>query len=138
VNLTEIFVQRTNTSHPEVINDNLRTGVYWTLSQASCAPGTFSVTLTLPYVNGSVTGDEKLCRWTGTGWACGQAGDYTYGATTVTRANVNQFSDWTVGDNVGPNVVTLRAFGIESKAALGLMGMLIGAAIVFVVWRKRT
>jgi len=136
--LEEIYIRRTSSHHPEAINDNLRTGVYWSLSQDGCAPGgDFTVTLGLPYVNGTITGDERLCRWTGSTWECGESAAHLYGTTTISRTNVHAFSDWTVGDGVGPNSVTVSSLGMERSSAFVALGLVLITMAAVIVWHKR-
>lgn len=109
--LNEIAVQQFEGNHPQATTSNLQTGRFWDITQSGCAAGqVFTVTLTVPL--GTVTADplDKLCRWTGTGWDCGEGGEHTIAAPYITRANITQFSDWTVGYRSGPTAVTLSSF----------------------------
>ncbi|MGC9400246.1 MAG: LamG-like jellyroll fold domain-containing protein [Anaerolineae bacterium] len=95
------------TSHPNATTP-LQTGAFWTLGgtdgETPVTSG-FTATLTLPF--SAPDGDDKVCRYTGSGWECAASG---FDAGTITRSGVTQFSDWTVGDEAGPNAVTLVDF----------------------------
>ena len=51
-----------------------------------------------------------LAAWVAAGWDC--TGTQTADATTVTRQNVTQFSDWAIGFGVGPTAVQLQTAGV--------------------------
>ena len=96
--LTGLEVVRNDSDHANA-NLTLGTGRYWAVTTvpASCSAG-FTVNLTLPHPD-VPDEDDRLCRYTGSEWDCGEASDHTFDvvAGTVTRFNVTQFSDWTVG-----------------------------------------
>lgn len=122
--LTGLSIQRENSNHPQATDPNLQTGVNWTLSPAGCSSG-FTVTLTLPTPNFTPDANSKLCRWdtTGSSWDCGQSSNHSFGTAimsngstinAVTRSNVNEFSQWTAGNSVGPTAVRLQAFTVSN------------------------
>jgi hypothetical protein len=107
-NLACLYVDEMELNHPNATS-GLQTGRYWLMrglqsDKKTDATG-FSVNLTLPT---TFTPDDKdkVCRYTGSGqvWDC--AADSRI-ANTITRNNVSQFSDWAVGNNVGPTAVRL-------------------------------
>ncbi|MFV9504135.1 MAG: hypothetical protein AB4911_06175 [Oscillochloridaceae bacterium umkhey_bin13] len=59
--------------------------------------------------------DDKVCRYPGSGvlWECAAT---TFNATSITRNGVSAFSDWAVGDDVGPTAITLLEFTAEREA----------------------
>ena len=87
--LTGLEVVRNDSDH---INATLTlgTGRYWAVTTvpASCGAG-FTVNLTLPHPD-VPDEDDRLCRYTGSEWDCGEASDHTFDvvAGTVTRFNV--------------------------------------------------
>jgi hypothetical protein len=117
--LTDLSVQRVESNHDSTTT-GLETGRYWNFTPASCSSG-FTLTLTLPFTF-TASGNEKLCRYAGTGqvWDCGQSTDnsITTGPneipTAVTRQGVNEFSSWAVGNSVGPTRITLSNFSARS------------------------
>ena len=112
--LTGISIQRVNSNHPQALNPNLQTGVYWDITGVGCDDG-FTVTLTLPH---SITPDSnaKVCKFPGTqggyGWDCFRTGS---DETTVWLHDVGSFSDWAVGAEVGPTAVSLQSLAITSQ-----------------------
>jgi hypothetical protein len=117
----------------------------------SCDSG-FDLSLTLPF-SGTATSSDKLCRYDTSipGWDCGEASDHTSGTDgaaampdIITRQNVAALSDWAVGDNVGPTVLTLVSFqggaphlemGFWLVSALGLLGVIALSGWQF--WRRK-
>ncbi|HSH05590.1 MAG TPA: choice-of-anchor Q domain-containing protein [Anaerolineae bacterium] len=100
-------------NHPNA-TVGIQTGRYWTIEATDTLgnPATaFNVTLTLPYA--SANSNSRLCRWPGglggDGWDCDDGTNTSFTTGFVTRANVTNFSDWAVGDNVGPTAVTLQS-----------------------------
>lgn len=88
---------RTASNHPNATS-GLMTGQYWTLNPNGASG--YNVDLTLP---DSVV-EPYACRYTGSGWDCAASVD---NGGSVTRQGVTAFSDWTVGNDVGPTAVTL-------------------------------
>lgn len=101
----------------------------------------FNVDLTMP--DSSTT--PKVCKWPGGqggyGWDC--QGTHVDNGGSVTRQGVTSFSDWAVGDNVGPTSVTLHSVMAHKSAkapvalSLGLLGIVvIGLALIRQVRRS--
>ena len=115
--LTALTIQRVEANHPNATS-GIATGRYWAITPTGCASG-FGLTLTLPTAL-MPDGNDKLCRYTGSGWDCGEVGDHSQGAgpaampNTIIRQNVTQLSDWAVGDDVGPTAVTLQSISATS------------------------
>ncbi|MCB8922543.1 MAG: ExeM/NucH family extracellular endonuclease [Ardenticatenaceae bacterium] len=130
--------------HPNA-SSALQTGAYWHIEAIPSDAGTttaFTYDLTLPFTN-PVYPDDKVCRWlegagSGYGWDCeaGAIGDYT--ATNLTRSGLHGFSDWAVGDYVGPTAVTLQTLSTQPTAAwLPLLALIAGLFFIVIAKRKR-
>jgi hypothetical protein len=140
--LSSITLQRFEEDHPQATTDNLKSGRYWTIKQSGCTPGdVFTVTLTLPLGAVASDADDKLCRWANSAWDCGERTVHTVGATHITRADVNAFSDWTVAYNTGPTAVGLRYLAEHGAGALPVLTLggllLLSATALVLVQRKR-
>jgi predicted outer membrane repeat protein len=90
----------------------------------------FIVSITLPY-NGFAS--PKLCFYpgalSGSGWDC--TGAQSTNGNTITRAGLTHFSDWAVGNDVGPTAITLTQFTAQSSSSLiGFVLMLIVLALI--------
>jgi hypothetical protein len=117
-----VTIDRIDQNHPNAIGQasNIATGKYWTIS----ASGSGTVDLTLPH-NGLP--NPKVCKHPGglggAGWDCARD---TFDGTTVTRNNITSFSDWAVGNNVGPTTITLSSLIATSPppAALPVLGLI--------------
>jgi hypothetical protein len=100
----------------------------------------FNVDITLPYSGADA--DSRVCRWPGDlggyGWDCDDGANTSFGAGTVIRTGVNRFSDWAVGDRVGPTAVTLTTFAVDDTIWLPMGLLAIGAAGVMLVRRRRS
>ncbi|MFZ5809759.1 MAG: choice-of-anchor Q domain-containing protein [Chloroflexota bacterium] len=112
-----LYVDEMELNHPNA-TAGIQRGRYWLIrglqsDKQTNATG-FSVTLTLPT---SFTPDDsdKLCRYPGNlggaGWDC--AAD-SHTTDSITRNDVSAFSDWAVGNNVGPTAVKLQGFQVSS------------------------
>jgi len=95
--LQSISVQRTESRHPratsQIVEDR-----FWTITQIGCdnAGGdNFQVNLTLPVAT-PPDASRLLCRDTGQAWECAAA-SFDAAAGTITRTNVDNFSDWAIG-----------------------------------------
>ncbi len=137
-----LYVDATGIDHPYATGtrggSGLKTGRYWSIqgfaSDGATGAASYTVNLTLPH-NG--VNAPKVCRYTGAGWDCAATGS---DGNSVWRNGIMDFSDWTVGQNVGPNAISLRGlaargalFGNGALLALGLLAL--GAA-VFVFKRR--
>jgi hypothetical protein len=130
-------VQQVAENHAEATMP-LQTGAYWIITPDGCTTG-FDVTLTLPFALAFST--SRLCRWlegsgSGCGWDCGDGTHTTYDVAGgwVTRSSVTGFSDWTVGNDVGPTSVTLMRLASGPRAPWLLLP---GVVILLGVWYKR-
>jgi len=135
-------------SHPEA-SSPLQTGAFWTISgedvDENPVTSGFTATLTLPFA--AADASSRACRWlegagSGYGWDCGGATDTTFDADNgwVIRSNVTGFSDWAVGNDVGPTAVILTDFTTRGLA-IGLWAVGVGALLglgVTVVRRVRS
>ncbi len=114
-------------NHPNATNP-LKTGKYWQIlglqaDQTSAAGSDFSVNLTLPF--GAADADDKLCRYTGSGWDCAASGYVAN--TSITRNSIAQFSDWTIGDNSGPTAINLARLSASSPVDVPGLWLVIGS-----------
>lgn len=125
----------------------IRTGAYWTITadNGSGSPASgFDVSITLTYAGADA--DSRVCKWPGglggDGWDCGDGSNTTFGSGTVTRSGVTSFSDWAVGNNVGPTSVTLRSAtaqaGTPSVPTPVALVLLLGGAGALVLYTRRT
>lgn len=139
--LTGLQVERVAGDHPNATAP-LQTGAYWAITSTGCTSG-FTTTLTLPFAAAGAA--SRLCRWlegtgSGYGWDCDDAtaSHTTFVANSwVIRSHVTGFSEWVVGNDVGPTAVQLNNLTAQGFAPL-LAGLLAlgGAAFVF-WWRRR-
>ncbi|MDJ0755358.1 MAG: ExeM/NucH family extracellular endonuclease [Ardenticatenaceae bacterium] len=118
---------------------------FWHIEPSPANAGSttpFAVNLTLPLTT-PTPGEDKLCRWLdgagpGAGWDC--AAD-AYGPNSITRIGLNGFSDWAVGDNVGPTSVVMseqRATGATAGTGIWLLLLAgLGLATLAVIGRRR-
>ena len=102
-------------NHPNATT-GIQTGGYWRLwglnNSFDVVSSGFNVNLTAPY--GTADPTTRLCKWLegvgpGDGWDCGAldgTGTAHLPNTSVTRLGVTSFSDWAVGDEVGPTAVS--------------------------------
>jgi len=114
-NLAQIRVQRFNKDHPgidESKTPNLKNGVYWQiegLTEDGQPATSISYTLTLPAVGFIPDTKDKICHYLGNAkWDCA-ASSYDPLKKTISRAGLNSFSEFTVGNDVGPTVVSLQS-----------------------------
>ncbi len=125
--LTCLQVQQFNVNH-SAATPNLQSGKYWTITPSG-TPSGFVVDLTLPH-NGFT--NPRACRYPGglggAGWDC--IGIQTFTALTITRQGVTQFSDWAVGNNVGPTAVTLRDIAAHTTEAVAQV-LIVGVVLIF-------
>ena len=115
--------------HPNATSP-LKTGKYWIFSalqndMSTAASTDFDIDITLPFATADA--NDKVCRHDGGGtWSC--AADSFVANTSVTRNNLSALSDWTVGDNAGPNAITLGDF--TARSAGGVNGLALPLALV--------
>ncbi len=129
--LSSLEVIRRDQDHPQATAP-LQTGKYWALTPNAEA-GSYSVNLTLP-TDFTPDAKDKVCRYDGPAapgyhWNCAQD---ARAANSVTRNNINQLSDWTIGDDAGPTAVVVSGWQRRAPAMwpLGLVGL---AALALVV-----
>jgi len=136
-NLSCLYVDEMELNHPNA-TAGLQTGRYWLIrglqsDKVTDATGFSSVNLTLPT---TFTPDDKdkLCRYNGAVWDCAMS---SFTTNTITRNGVTAFSDWTVGNNVGPTAVMLAS--LSAHAALPAVLPLLGAAALLLLagWGRR-
>ena len=124
-------------------NGTLHTGNWWHLT--GNITSTFNVDITLPF--SGADNRSRVCRYPGNlggyGWDCDDGTNTTYVAnTSVTRSGITGFSDWAVGDRLGPTAVHLtrlsgRSNGPLAGLSLALLGALLLAAGSAFWWRIR-
>ena len=145
-----LYVDRLPFNHPNAtgLTDgaNLRTGQYWLvrgLQADGITPATtFNVDLTLPYATASAS--TRACKWldgvgSGFGWNCFGGGmGTTFGVGTVTRQGVTAFSQWAVGDEVGPTAVTLAQHSAQTTSFSNTLWLWGIALLLLTLWAWRT
>jgi hypothetical protein len=115
--LSCLYVDEMELNHPNA-TAGIQTGRYWLIrglhreSDNQTDATDFSVTLTLPTTFTPDTND-KVCRYTGSGqvWDCAMN---SFTTNSITRNGVTAFSDWAVGNNVGPTAIKLQDFQASS------------------------
>lgn len=132
---TSFLVMRHEQEHPEATR---MTGKYWTIAPT----GSGAATLTLPQPDLS---DPMVCKYTGGsgyGWECDRSG---FNSAAVWRDNISafpEFSDWAVGNQVGPTAVSLSSFAATVQAGwVGLLAgwlVLVGGTATAVLRRKNS
>ena len=121
--LTELCAQLTQSNHPNA-TAGIQTGRYWTVTPTA-GVSNWSVTMSAPATM-TLDGDDKLCRYTGTGavWDCAMTSiDNTN--NRITRSGITQLSPWAVGDGVGPTAVSLQSLSAQSPIALPVLVLLL-------------
>lgn len=119
----------------------IQTGNWWHIS-GNISSG-FETEITLPF---STAGDNsRACRWPGNmggdGWDCDD-GTYTTNVanTSVTRTNVDAFSDWSAADGVTPTAITLQSFSALGAAATPLFAVALGSVLLAIggllIWKR--
>jgi hypothetical protein len=115
---------------------------FWQIAarDATGQPATnFTASITVPH---SGFTSPLLCFYPGAlggaGWDC--TGAQTYDAGTVTRQGITHFSDWAVGNDVGPTAVTLHSisarFNNHSTSVLAVLLIALGLVGAFLMWRR--
>jgi hypothetical protein len=133
-NLSCLYVDEMELNHPKA-TAGIQTGRYWLIrglqsDKQTNATG-FSVTLTLP-TTFTPDDSDKLCRYPGNlggaGWDCAATSHTT---NTITRNGVSAFSDWAVGNNVGPTSIKLQ--DLQASSAPSHLVWLFPAALAIAV-----
>ena len=99
-----ISVEEAGADYPAA-TANMQTGNWWHIT-GNISSG-FNVDLDVP-INFTPGANARLCRYSKTGpygWACLPA---TANAGTLHVSGITAFSDWTAGNEVGPNSVQVR------------------------------
>ena len=121
--------------------ETLQTNNWWHISGNATG---FTVSITLPYA--TPDGYTRVCKWPGNlggaGWDCDNGTYTTPGTTSVTRTNIQSFSDWAVGQGVGPTAITLYNFNARSGnpwvgAGLAISVLAAGFLIILLLVRIR-
>ncbi len=104
----------------------------------------FVVSISLPLTVATPDANSRVCKWPGSlggfGWDCDSGANTSFGSIDVTRTNVSSFSDWAVGDNVGPTAVTLQSLSVDPGNVLGIaivVGVLMLGVISYWSWLRR-
>jgi len=107
-------------------------GHYWSITPTG---SDFTADVTLPH-DVIPQANAKACRFvSGTTWDCQQD---AVTADTVTYTGTTHFSDWAVGNLIGPTAVTLQALRARSAggaSALTGLALLAGLIAGLGVWR---
>jgi hypothetical protein len=136
--LDSLTITKTEGDHPGRTGspggDGVGWGEYFILDPNLGANGTFAVNLTLPALF-IPDGSDKVCRYvSGTTWDCAADAYSTDPFNTVTRDGVTAFSDWAVGQNVGPTAVQLLALRAHSPIWIkDLYGLVAGALVILAI-----
>ena len=131
--LSTLSVQQVDANHPSA-SPQLLTGYYWTLTPSNGASD-FNTDLTLPVTTFTPDEFDKVCRWVvDVGWDCAMT---SYTASTITRAGVTAFSDWTTGNDADPTAIRLRSLEARNAAPAGwLLAGFAGVSLLY-LFRKR-
>ncbi len=130
--LSYLTVDRVDSHHPHTTS-GIRTHYYWTITPAGCPTGGYNVNLTLP-ADFTPDANDKVCRYDGPAapgshWSCVQDART---ASSITRNNVTELSDWAIGNNVGPTAVVLNGLKARSPLArLDIVVVLAGLVLSF-------
>jgi len=131
--LSCLYVDEMELNHPNA-TAGIQSGRYWLIrglqsDKVTDATG-FSVNLTLPTTFTPDTND-KVCRYTGSGhvWDCAMN---SFTTNSITRNSVSAFSDWAVGNNVGPTAIKLQDF--QAGSAPSPLVWLFPAALAIAVF----
>lgn len=131
-----LYVDEIGVDHPfatgESGSSGIKTGCYWLIhglreDKVTGATG-FAATLTLPHTGLS---DPKVCRYTGGagyGWDCDVDG---FGGSTVWRSGITSFSEWAVGEHVGPTAIALRQ--LTGRGGLQVLGLLLALTALLIL-----
>jgi len=143
-NLAQIRVQRFNKDHPgidQTTTPNLKNGVYWQiegLDENDQPASGISYTLTLPAVVFIPDAKDKVCHYLGNKkWDCA-ASSYDPLKKTISRAGLTAFSEFTVGNDVGPTVVGLQSLQARQAEFPIQAFVLVFLSIVGLVYLRKT
>jgi hypothetical protein len=141
--LARIRVQRFNKDHPgidQTTTPNLKNGVYWQiegLDENDQPASGISYTLTLPAVGFIPDAKDKICHYLGNAkWDCA-ASSYDPEEKTISRAGLTAFSEFTVGNDVGPTVVGLQSLRTRQPEISLLAFVLILLSMVGLVYLQK-
>ena len=120
-------------NHPNATT-GIQTGGYWKISGRAIdnSPATgFTVRVTLPHTV-DPHANAKVCKFPGTqggsGWDCFRTDS---DGTTVWLDGVTSFSDWAVGNNVGPTAVILSSLAAAPASTIPLIAR---ATLFLLLW----
>lgn len=129
--LSQLVAQHHSGDHPNATRMN---GQWWGITPTGSG---FTANLDLPHTVSPDT-NAKVCKHiSGSTWDCNRSGSTP---TRVWRDGLTDFSDWAVGDKVGPTAISLRNFTAQTgeglPVAAALVGLLMMGLTVF-LWRRR-
>lgn len=128
--LTGITIQRHLSNHPNAL-PGLQTGEYWTITPLGCTSGfNTNLTLIVPFGPGS---NDRLCRYSSGAWDC-YADNFDLTRQSITRNNVNAFSDWAAGDNEAPTAIALAGPTATRLALWPFLGLLFWLLLWLTAW----
>jgi len=123
-----------NVSHllatgPGASGVGIQTGNWWHITGNGSG---FNVSITLPYA--TADNNSRVCKYPGNlggyGRDCDDGTNTTYVSnSSVTRSGITSFSDWAVGDYVGPTAVTVANLQVHS--ATPVVAALLAVTLIF-------
>jgi len=120
--------------------ETLETGNWWYITGDNIG---FTTSISLTY--NLADADTRVCKWPGglggSGWDCGNSlNTSSVAGVSVTRSGITSFSDWTVGQGVGPTAVTLFNINVGSSLPWVSAGLAIGvlaAGLLLTLWQVK-
>jgi len=120
--------------------ETLETGNWWYITGDNIG---FTTSISLTY--NLADADTRVCKWPGglggSGWDCGNSlNTSNVAGVSVTRSGITSFSDWTVGQGVGPTAVTLFNINVGSSLPWVSAGLAIGvlaAGLLLTLWQVK-
>jgi predicted outer membrane repeat protein len=107
--LSELCVTLSQSNHPDAPN-GLQSGLYWTITRTASSED-WSLTLSA-LITDTLDASDRLCRYTGVIWDCGNADDHSIDGDRIIRSGVTQLSDWAIG-SLAPTAATVDGFTAE-------------------------
>lgn len=136
--LASIRVDRNDQDHPNATSA-IMTGKHWLINETASA-NDWTVDILLPHAG---LPDPKVCKYPGNlggfDWDCDRA---SYDSSIVRRDGITSFSDWAVGNDVGPTAISLRSLSVRNATALPLLpaAVLAGSLVLIagrLAWKRR-